>query len=122
MGESVLMYRYTVLSRLTRHDCIGKPPVEVEIHVRELIESRPGFTLLAAGMKMHMPAHLQAHGNDIHSPDFKSIELRVLAHLCGDLQLLSAFNSSQATDIFIHLASEWLVPQPGQQERFCVCM
>ncbi len=42
--------------------------------------------------------------------DFKSVELRVLAHLSADTQLLSAFNSPHSTDIFVNLTSEWSAP------------
>ena len=41
--------------------------------------------------------------------DFKSIELRVLAHLSNDPSLLSALTSSSQSsdDVFVMLASEW---------------
>lgn len=41
------------------------------------------------------------------SADYKSIELRVLAHLSNDTQLLSAFNNRTSNDIFVSLTSEW---------------
>lgn len=43
------------------------------------------------------------------SIDYKSIELRVLAHLSLDPQLISVFTSSTAktSDIFVSLTSEW---------------
>ena len=77
--------------------------MEVEINVREVVESRKGYTFLAAGISRGSKTC-----NIYFSwADFKSIELRVLAHLSGDAQLLSAFSSSQNADIFITLASEW---------------
>ena len=41
------------------------------------------------------------------SADFRSIELRLLAHLSGDPVLINTLNSRQSSDVFILLASEW---------------
>ena len=41
--------------------------------------------------------------------DFRSIELRLLAHLSDDPVLLNTLNSRQSSDVFILLASEWYV-------------
>ncbi|XP_064400581.1 DNA polymerase nu-like isoform X2 [Halichondria panicea] len=67
---------------------VGKEPEEVTIDIRETVESRPGFTFIAA--------------------DFKSIELRLVAHFSKDDLLLSILNSNATPDVFVHLASEWL--------------
>lgn len=94
--------------------------------MRELVESREGFTFLSTGMYMLCMHYsliyffLQRELNvrlmstrpiicwyNSLCVDFKSIELRVLAHLSSDPQLLSAFNSHTSTDIFVTLASEW---------------
>ena len=39
--------------------------------------------------------------------DFKSIELRLLAHLSEDPVLIDILNSQQSCDVFTLLASEW---------------
>lgn len=81
---------------------IGKEAEEVKIDIREAVKSRSGFTFLAA--------------------DFRSIELRLLAHLCEDPKLMSFLANQQHSqyDVFIQLASEWLalrVEDVAQAER-----
>jgi len=39
--------------------------------------------------------------------DFKSIELRLLAHLSEDPVLIDILNSQHSCDVFTLLASEW---------------
>ncbi len=41
--------------------------------------------------------------------DFKSIELRLVAHFSEDKLLLSILNSKKTPDVFVHLASAWYV-------------
>eukprot|EP00731_Ephydatia_muelleri_P001893 Em0001g1893a len=69
---------------------IGKAQEQVTISVREIVQSRTGYTFLAA--------------------DFRSIELRLIAHLSGDQRLLAmlASDATGVTDVFTHLTSEWL--------------
>ncbi len=45
--------------------------------------------------------------NIIVHTDFKSIELRLVAHFSQDHLLLSILNSNTTPDVFVHLASEW---------------
>jgi len=42
-------------------------------------------------------------------PDFRQIELRLLAHLSGDPSLLAIFNNPYSDDIFRELTSQWWV-------------
>jgi DNA polymerase I-like protein with 3'-5' exonuclease and polymerase domains len=39
--------------------------------------------------------------------DFQQIELRLLAHLADDCQLLQTFNDPDCKDIFIELTKQW---------------
>ncbi|GFN75676.1 DNA polymerase i [Plakobranchus ocellatus] len=67
---------------------IGSKTVnEATIHVRQPFVSRKGYLLLAA--------------------DFQQIELRLLAHLSEDSNLLSTFWQPNANDLFIALTSKW---------------
>lgn len=50
---------------------------------------------------------LQLSNNIIVHTDFKSIELRLVAHFSQDHLLLSILNSNTTPDVFVHLASEW---------------
>lgn len=69
---------------------VGKVQEQVMINVREIVQSRDGYTFLAA--------------------DFRSIELRLIAHLSGDQHLIAMLLSSGkgSVDVFTLLASEWL--------------
>ncbi|ESO96805.1 hypothetical protein LOTGIDRAFT_159543 [Lottia gigantea] len=61
---------------------------KIDIYAREPFISHDGWLLLAA--------------------DFQQIELRLLAHLSNDPQLLEIFNTSNKEDIFLTLTSQWL--------------
>ncbi|GFR97839.1 DNA polymerase nu [Elysia marginata] len=60
---------------------------EAKINVREPFISRKGFSLLSA--------------------DFQQIELRILAHLSEDSNLLSTFWQTNSNDVFVALTSKW---------------
>ncbi|KAG6935888.1 DNA polymerase nu, partial [Chelydra serpentina] len=59
----------------------------VTISPRTLFVSAKGYTFLAA--------------------DFSHIELRILAHLSCDPELLKLFQEPETTDVFTTLASQW---------------
>uniref|UniRef100_A0A8C8RIZ3 DNA polymerase nu n=1 Tax=Pelusios castaneus TaxID=367368 RepID=A0A8C8RIZ3_9SAUR len=65
----------------------GKENEIVTISPRTLFVSVKGYTFLAA--------------------DFSHIELRILAHLSCDPELLKLFQESETTDVFTTLASQW---------------
>ncbi|XP_064631725.1 DNA polymerase nu-like [Lineus longissimus] len=67
---------------------VGRDSETVTIFMRDPFVSQEGCSLLAA--------------------DFKQIELRLLAHLANDPQLLQAFSESNCKDIFIELTKQWL--------------
>lgn len=79
----------------------GKDDTGVEIFIREAVESRKDYSFLSA--------------------DFKSIELRVLAHFSSDSGLLKVLHESDHhNDVFISLACYWLhvkVDQVTNAER-----
>lgn len=65
----------------------------MNIDIRKAIQSRSGYTFVAI--------------------DFRSIELRLLAHLSGDINLLHVLSlQSLSTDVFKLLASNWLGMSP----------
>ncbi|KAL0970169.1 hypothetical protein UPYG_G00238310 [Umbra pygmaea] len=64
----------------------GKEPEVVTVHPRSMFIPQDGCTFLAA--------------------DFCQVELRLLAHLSSDPELLRVFHSPQ-TDVFTTLASQW---------------
>ncbi|XP_075355729.1 DNA polymerase nu isoform X3 [Mycteria americana] len=63
----------------------------VTISPRTLFVSKKGYTFLAA--------------------DFSHIELRILADLLSEPELLKLFQEPETTDIFSTLASQWLIAQ-----------
>ncbi|XP_040602844.1 DNA polymerase nu isoform X2 [Mesocricetus auratus] len=65
----------------------GKEEETVTISPRTLFVSSEGHTFLAA--------------------DFSQIELRILAHLSGDPELLKLFQESEKDDVFSTLTSQW---------------
>uniref|UniRef100_A0A8D0HE86 DNA polymerase nu n=1 Tax=Sphenodon punctatus TaxID=8508 RepID=A0A8D0HE86_SPHPU len=65
----------------------GKENERVTISPRAMFVSAKGFSFLAA--------------------DFSHIELRILAHLSCDPELLKLFQDPEATDVFTTLASQW---------------
>uniref|UniRef100_A0A8C2LLR6 DNA polymerase N n=1 Tax=Cricetulus griseus TaxID=10029 RepID=A0A8C2LLR6_CRIGR len=65
----------------------GKEEETVTISPRTLFVSSEGHTFLAA--------------------DFSQIELRILAHLSGDPELLKLFQESENDDVFSTLTSQW---------------
>uniref|UniRef100_A0A8C6HSL9 DNA polymerase N n=1 Tax=Mus spicilegus TaxID=10103 RepID=A0A8C6HSL9_MUSSI len=65
----------------------GKEEETVTISPRTLFVSSEGHTFLAA--------------------DFSQIELRILAHLSGDPELLKLFQESERDDVFSTLTSQW---------------
>uniref|UniRef100_A0A8C6S2H2 DNA polymerase N n=1 Tax=Nannospalax galili TaxID=1026970 RepID=A0A8C6S2H2_NANGA len=65
----------------------GKEEETVTISPRALFVSSKGHTFLAA--------------------DFSQIELRILAHLSGDPELLKLFKESERDDVFSILTSQW---------------
>lgn len=65
----------------------AKTSSEAKINVREPFISRDDFLLLSA--------------------DFQQIELRILAHLSEDSNLLSTFWQPKSNDVFIALTSKW---------------
>nr|XP_044986207.1 DNA polymerase nu [Jaculus jaculus] len=65
----------------------GKEEETVTISPRALFVSSKGHTFLAA--------------------DFSQIELRILAHLSGDPELLKLFQESDRVDVFSTLTSQW---------------
>nr|XP_048270987.1 DNA polymerase nu isoform X4 [Myodes glareolus] len=65
----------------------GKEEETVTISPRALFVSSEGHTFLAA--------------------DFSQIELRILAHLSGDPELLKLFQESERDDVFSTLTSQW---------------
>uniref|UniRef100_W5M2M0 DNA-directed DNA polymerase n=1 Tax=Lepisosteus oculatus TaxID=7918 RepID=W5M2M0_LEPOC len=66
----------------------GKEPEVITIHPRSMFISEEGWTFLAA--------------------DFSQVELRLLAHLSSDPELLRVFQEPLAAgDVFISLASQW---------------
>ncbi|XP_057628380.1 DNA polymerase nu isoform X2 [Chionomys nivalis] len=65
----------------------GKEKETVTISPRALFVSSEGHTFLAA--------------------DFSQIELRILAHLSGDPELLKLFQESERDDVFSTLTSQW---------------
>ena len=91
----------------------GKAPKEVSISVREAVESRPGFTYLAAGKRYYLLQvnhcmYVSCAVAFIMCKDFKSIELRFVAHLSQDPRLLALLNTKEnSTDVFTLLASKW---------------
>ncbi|KAM9142543.1 DNA polymerase nu [Pangshura tecta] len=66
----------------------GKENEIVTISPRTLFVSAKGYTFLAA--------------------DFSHIELRILAHLSCDPELLKLFQEPETTDVFTTLASQWM--------------
>ncbi|XP_042141726.1 DNA polymerase nu isoform X1 [Peromyscus maniculatus bairdii] len=68
-------------------DFKGKEEETVTISPRTLFVSSEGHTFLAA--------------------DFSQIELRILAHLSGDPELLKLFQESERDDVFSTLTSQW---------------
>ena len=44
---------------------------------------------------------------ELYLTDFSQIELRVLAHLSGDPELLKLFQESERDDVFSTLTSQW---------------
>ncbi|NXW43260.1 DPOLN polymerase, partial [Nyctiprogne leucopyga] len=74
--------------RITKKQCIkGKEEEIVTISPRTLFISKKGYTFLAA--------------------DFSHIELRILADLSSEPELLKLFQVPETTDIFSTLASQW---------------
>ncbi|NWV12173.1 DPOLN polymerase, partial [Ptilonorhynchus violaceus] len=74
--------------RITKKQCIkGKEEDVVTISPRTLFVSKKGYTFLAA--------------------DFSHIELRILADLSSEPELLKLFQEPEITDIFSTLASQW---------------
>ncbi|XP_060044335.1 DNA polymerase nu isoform X2 [Erinaceus europaeus] len=65
----------------------GEEDAVVTISPRSLFVSSPGRSFLAA--------------------DFSQIELRILAHLSGDPELLKLFQGSERDDVFSTLAAQW---------------
>ncbi|XP_041821653.1 DNA polymerase nu [Chelmon rostratus] len=73
--------------QITRKQCIqGKEEEVVSVHPRAMFIPQEGWTFLAA--------------------DFCQVELRLLAHLSSDPELLRIFTHPQA-DVFTMLASQW---------------
>ncbi|XP_023555897.1 DNA polymerase nu isoform X3 [Octodon degus] len=68
-------------------DFKGKAEKTLTISPRALLVSSKGHTFLAA--------------------DFSQIELRILAHLSGDPELLKLFQESERDDVFSTLTSQW---------------
>ncbi|XP_075355728.1 DNA polymerase nu isoform X2 [Mycteria americana] len=78
--------------RITKKQYIkGKEEEIVTISPRTLFVSKKGYTFLAA--------------------DFSHIELRILADLLSEPELLKLFQEPETTDIFSTLASQWLIAQ-----------
>ncbi|XP_058860494.1 DNA polymerase nu-like [Acipenser ruthenus] len=75
--------------QITRKQYIqGKEPEVVTIHPRSMFIPAEGWTFLAA--------------------DFSQVELRLLAHLSSDPELLKLFQEPETTaDVFSMLASQW---------------
>ncbi|XP_030348616.1 DNA polymerase nu [Strigops habroptila] len=74
--------------RITKKQCIkGKEEEIVTISPRTLFVSKKGYSFLAA--------------------DFSHIELRILADLSSEPELLKLFQVPETTDIFSTLASQW---------------
>ena len=71
------------------------------------------FPLCMSGHKATQVATLSllrgCHCVPCSPADFRSIELRLLAHLSDDPVLLNTLNSRQSSDVFILLASEWYI-------------
>ncbi|XP_048584438.1 DNA polymerase nu isoform X2 [Nematostella vectensis] len=70
----------------------GKEEETIVLYPRDVYQSREGWSFLAA--------------------DFQSIELRLLANLSDDPDLLRVFNDSTSIDIFTKLTSQWLGVPP----------
>ena len=87
----------------------GKEPEEVSIDIREAVESRSGYTFIAAGTVCTccVYRHKTLKMLLAVSTDFRSIELRLVAHFSGDSLLMSVLKSRKTPDVFVHLASEW---------------
>ncbi|KAM9580370.1 DNA polymerase nu isoform 2-T2 [Guaruba guarouba] len=74
--------------RITKKQCIkGKEEEIITFSPRTLFVSKKGYTFLAA--------------------DFSHIELRILADLSSEPELLKLFQVPETTDIFSTLASQW---------------
>ncbi|CAI8031631.1 DNA polymerase nu [Geodia barretti] len=71
---------------------VGKEGEKQSVEVRGAVVSRDGYMFV--------------------STDFRSIELRLLAHLSGDPVLISALTTqpqhTSSCDVFAHLAAQWL--------------
>eukprot|EP00062_Callorhinchus_milii_P015000 gi/632964793/ref/XP_007898570.1/ PREDICTED: DNA polymerase nu-like [Callorhinchus milii] len=65
----------------------GKEPETVTISPRNMFVSSDGWTFLAA--------------------DFSQVELRILAHLSSDPELLKLFQDPETSDVFSILACQW---------------
>uniref|UniRef100_G1SPC4 DNA-directed DNA polymerase n=1 Tax=Oryctolagus cuniculus TaxID=9986 RepID=G1SPC4_RABIT len=77
----------TVTGRLSAKHPVSKEDEILTISPRAMFVSSAGHTFLAA--------------------DFSQIELRILAHLSGDAELLKLFHESEREDVFSTLTSQW---------------
>ncbi|XP_072476128.1 DNA polymerase nu [Notamacropus eugenii] len=74
--------------QITIHQCEqGKEDEKTTISPRTMFISSKGYTFLAA--------------------DFSQIELRILAHLSCDPELLKLFQEPESLDVFVSLTSQW---------------
>jgi DNA polymerase nu len=78
------------LGAVNKQFIVGKEEERQSVEVREAVVSRVGHSFVAT--------------------DFRSIELRLLAHLSGDPALISILTTqpqSTSPDVFMHLAAQW---------------
>ena len=78
----------------------------VQINIREAIYSRSQTSFMALGKYLNNIL-LYYYCLIYIVTDFKSIELRLLAHLSQDKALLSVLISNECNDVFKLLASQW---------------
>jgi DNA polymerase nu len=85
--QEITIDKDTATSSVSTTSSLCKPKI-FSVDIRNAVCSRPECMFVAA--------------------DFKSIELRLLAHLSEDPDLLKVMNDPKASDIFTLLTSEWL--------------
>ncbi|KAM8804113.1 DNA polymerase nu-like [Rhynchonycteris naso] len=80
---------------------ISKHPIQVTKPQNYKGKEEEVLTISPRGM------FVSAKGHTFLAADFSQIELRILAHLSGDPELLKLFQESERDDVFSTLTSQW---------------